>query len=90
MSASGSTSTLSLSDLREWLEALGLTLAPEDDTPLKEQLRDGILLCHLVNKIRPGSVESVSRDFIMTGQFRTCHWQCAGVVCMLLMGPCWV
>lgn len=64
-SASTSTTTqspsLGLSDLREWLESLGLTLLPEQDTPVKEQLRDGILLCQLVNKIRPGSVETVSK-----------------------------
>ncbi len=59
-SASTSTASLSLSELRAWLEALGVSLLPEEDTPVKEQLRDGVLLCQLVNKIRPGSVDTVS------------------------------
>lgn len=59
-SASTSTPSLGLSELREWLETLGLSLVPEEDTPVKEQLRDGVLLCQLVNKLRPGSVETVS------------------------------
>ncbi len=63
MSKSASASTvanLSLPELREWLEGLGISLLPEEDTPVREQLRDGILLCQLVNKIRPGSVDTVS------------------------------
>ncbi|XP_064394125.1 rho guanine nucleotide exchange factor 7-like isoform X2 [Halichondria panicea] len=58
-SASTSTPSLGLSELREWLETLGLSLVPEEDTPVKEQLRDGVLLCQLVNKLRPGSVETI-------------------------------
>jgi hypothetical protein len=62
MSASGrGGSDVTLTDLREWLQALGLEVEPaEDEGAVAEQLRDGVLLCHLVNKIRPGSVELVS------------------------------
>ena len=52
--------TLGLNEIREWMEHLGLSVQPEQHRPFKEQLRDGILLCQLVNKIRPGSVEQVS------------------------------
>ena len=50
-------------DLQEWVEALGLPLEPaEDDRALRNQLRDGIFLCQLVNRIKPGSVENVSES----------------------------
>ena len=55
-----STEPSDVNDLREWLEALGLPLETEEVRPLCEQLRDGALLCQLVNRIRPGSVEIVS------------------------------
>ena len=55
-----STEPSDVNDLREWLEALGLSLENEEVCPLLEQLRDGALLCQLVNRIRPGSVENVS------------------------------
>ena len=63
MSASGRGSTdLTLTDVREWAQALGIEAASaaEDEAAVAEHLRDGVLLCHLVNKIRPGSVELVS------------------------------
>lgn len=56
---SGQGPTLGLNDVRDWMESLGLSLQPEQTLPLKDQLRDGVLLCQLVNKIRPGSVELV-------------------------------
>ena len=48
-------------ELGEWLQYLGLLPAGEDtaDTPVQEKLKDGILLCQLVNKIKPGSIEDV-------------------------------
>ena len=49
-------------DLHEWITTLGLSLDPEDS--LQEQLRDGILLCQLVNRIKPGSVDNVSSTFM--------------------------
>ena len=55
-----STEPSDVNDVREWLEALGLPLETEEVRPLAEQLRDGGLLCQLVNRIRPGSVENVS------------------------------
>lgn len=47
-------------ELAEWLEALGLPVEGEDESRLRDQLVDGVLLCQLVNKIKPGSVEIVS------------------------------
>jgi len=52
--------SLGLSELRDWLVELGLSLQPEAELPVREQLRDGVLLCQLVNKLKPGSVETVS------------------------------
>ena len=46
-------------DFREWLSSLGL-LSSSEDKPFRDQIRDGVLLCQLVNKIRPGSVDTVS------------------------------
>lgn len=50
-------------DVVEWLEQLSLLPSgslSEEPLSLRELLRDGVLLCQLVNKIRPGSVETVS------------------------------
>ena len=57
-----STEPSDVNDVREWLEALGLPIETEEARPLTEQLRDGALLCQLVNRIRPGSVENVSKQ----------------------------
>lgn len=50
-------------EVREWLEQLSLLPSGEEESsvrPLRELIRDGVLLCQLVNKIRPGSVDTVS------------------------------
>ena len=50
-------------DVRDWLEQLSLLPSPsseEASVPVRELIRDGVLLCQLVNKIRPGSVDTVS------------------------------
>ena len=60
MSVSKAPETLGLGEFREWLESLGLPLEVEEENPLQRQLGDGVLLCQLVNKIKPGSVENVS------------------------------
>ena len=60
---------LGLEEFEEWLEGLGVMPAPTQEgsvssdkhTPLMERLRDGIFLCQLINVIRPGSVEEVSK-----------------------------
>ena len=52
--------SVSLADLQEWFLAMGVEMGAEEETAIAERLRDGVLLCQLVNKIRPGSVELVS------------------------------
>ena len=50
--------TITQFDLQEWLVTLGLPVDQED--PLSDQLSDGIVLCQLMNRIKPGSVDNVS------------------------------
>ena len=52
--------SLTLGDLQEWLLAMGLEVEGVDEATVADQLRDGVLLCQLVNKIKPSSVEVVS------------------------------
>ncbi|KAL5476258.1 hypothetical protein EMCRGX_G026181 [Ephydatia muelleri] len=52
-----STKHLDEAELHEWITTLGLSLDPDDS--IQEQLRDGILLCQLVNRIKPGSVDNI-------------------------------
>lgn len=59
MSGGHKRESISLQDLQEWLGALGLEVEPEDERPLPDQLRDGVVLCQLVNRIKPNSVEVV-------------------------------
>ena len=58
-------SAMDLADLGEWLEALGLRPKEgaslcTDEAATRAWLKDGTTLCHLANKIRPGSIENVS------------------------------
>ena len=46
-------------DFQEWLVSLSLLSSVAEEKPFREQIRDGVILCQLVNKIRPGSVETV-------------------------------
>ena len=54
---------LTESTLYEWMSSLGVSLAGRGEGDSEETcrngLRDGVALCHLVNKIKPGSVENV-------------------------------
>ena len=63
MSGSGSgggRQSLTLGDLQEWFVSVGLGVgAEEEEGAVAEQLRDGVLLCQLVNKIKSNSVEVV-------------------------------
>ena len=61
MAASGQARRLDEQDLYEWMMQLGVSLRPEEQAGnFSSQLRDGVVLCHLVNRLRPGSVEDVS------------------------------
>lgn len=61
MAASGQARRLDEQDLYEWMLQLGASLRPEEQAGMfSSQLRDGVALCHLVNRLRPGSVEDVS------------------------------
>lgn len=62
MAASGlARRPLNEQDLYEWMLQLEVPLSPEEQAgDFRSQLRDGIVLCHLVNRLRPGSVDSVS------------------------------
>ncbi len=42
--------------LGEWAVSLG----EEVQAPFQEKIKDGILLCKLMNRIKPGSIEEVS------------------------------
>ena len=61
MSAAKNYPQLGEDEFQEWLGSLGLVSPGGEDRPFREQIRDGVLLCQLVNKIRPGSVDIVSR-----------------------------
>lgn len=48
-------------ELYEWMLQLGVPLNPDEQTgSFRSQLRDGVVLCHLVNRLHPGVVEKVS------------------------------
>ena len=59
MSRSEKGESVNEQDLEEWLRALGLDVEPEHERPMAEQLRDGVVLCQLVNRIKPNCVETV-------------------------------
>ena len=52
--------SLTLGDLQEWFVAMGLDVEAAEEGTIADSLRDGVLLCQLVNKIRPSSIEVVS------------------------------
>ena len=46
-------------ELRSWIEGLtGLSLGPD----FQKGLRDGIILCTLMNKLQPGSIPKINRS----------------------------
>lgn len=75
MSGSGADGreSLTLSDLQEWFVAMGLEVEADDKGSMAEQLRDGVLLCQLVNRIKSNSVEVVCLAFVKTCSVRDLH-----------------
>ncbi len=75
MSSGSIVKTVGVPELQEWLVSLGLLDISEEERrgseagdgcdvgasvgAIREKLRDGVVLCHLVNKIKPGSVDKV-------------------------------
>lgn len=67
MSSGSVVKTVGVREFQEWLVSLGLLEPSEvqgtergaEDFDVRDKLRDGVVLCHLVNKIRPGSVDNV-------------------------------
>ena len=63
MSAGKNYPQLCEEDFQEWLVCLSLLSSGSEEKPFRERIRDGVVLCQLANKIRPGSVETVSSIF---------------------------
>ena len=62
--------TLGAEELEEWLLYLGvLPPLPEGQgkESMRERLKDGIALCQLMNKVKPGSVDEVRLYPILAG-----------------------
>lgn len=65
MSGDSLVRNIGLEELAEWLESLGLVPADGEssDRPIQKRLKDGILLCQLINRIKPGSVDEVRHSW---------------------------
>ena len=64
-------SQLTESMLYEWMSSLGVSLSGrgeggDGEDGFRNALRDGVALCHLVNRIKPGSVENVRTVLALT------------------------
>ena len=45
--------------LKTWLFELEVTMSTSEEEDFKDGLRDGVVLCQLVNQVKPGSVDQV-------------------------------
>jgi len=64
-------------EARSWIEAVLGDGLPSDD--LHECLRDGVLLCNLLNNIRPGTVKKINKSKIPFMQMENINWYLQGV-----------
>ena len=58
---------MSVEEIHDWLNNAGLLPEHKKDASLADMLKDGISLCRLINRIKPGSVTNVNvsrRDFV--------------------------
>ena len=60
-------------EMYEWMLQLGV-LSPDEQTDFRSQLRDGVVLCHLANRLHPGIVETVSGEGGGGGENTTSRW----------------
>ena len=59
----------------EWMLQLGVLNPDEQNKEFRSQLRDGVVLCHLANRLHPGIVETVSgRDGRGRGRETASGW----------------
>lgn len=54
------TRQLTEDQLKTWLGELGINVTLNEDEDFQDGLRDGVVLCQLVNQVKPGSVDEVS------------------------------
>lgn len=53
------TRQLTEEQLKAWITELGVSLIRNEERDFKDCLRDGVVLCQLVNQVKPGSVDEV-------------------------------
>ena len=51
---------LTEAQLKAWMTELEVNIDTNEDVEFKDGLRDGVVLCQLVNKVKAGSVDEVS------------------------------
>ena len=54
------TRQLTEEQLKAWIAELEVTFSTNENENFKDGLRDGVILCQLVNKVKAGSVDEVS------------------------------
>lgn len=47
---------------REWMQEVMGEQYPDDEEEFQSALQNGVVLCHLANKIRPNSIKRVTSD----------------------------
>ncbi len=53
---------LTEAQLKAWMTELDVSIDTNEDVEFKDCLRDGVVLCLLVNQVKAGSVDEVSCD----------------------------